>query len=89
MPEVEIFTKRYCPYCRLAKSILEQYHVAYSEYDVSEDPDLFEQMVIRAKGRRTVPQIFIDGLSIGGADELSLLQEQGRLLPLLRKSGTA
>ena len=76
---IEIYTKGYCPYCRLAKSILQRNGAPFVEHDVSENPELFDKMVERAKGRRTVPQVFIDGVRIDGADELSLLQDGGQL----------
>jgi glutaredoxin 3 len=83
MPEIEIYTKGYCPYCRTAKAILQCKGANFTEHDVSENPELFETMVARALGRRTVPQIFIGGVGIGGADELSLLQGRGQLDLLL------
>lgn len=79
MPNIEIYTKGYCPYCKRAKSILHRKGAQFVEHNVSESPELFDRMVERAQGRRTVPQIFIDGVGIGGADELSLLQDGGRL----------
>lgn len=79
MPKIEIYTKGYCPYCRLAKSLLQRKGAPFVEHDVSENPELFDRMVKRAQGRRTVPQIFIDGVGIGGADELSILQNGGQL----------
>lgn len=79
MPEIELYTKDYCPYCTMAKSILRRKGANFVEHSVSENPDLFDAMVERAQGRRTVPQIFIGGVGIGGADELSLLQERGQL----------
>lgn len=79
MPKIEIYTKDYCPYCTLAKSVLQRKGAIFEEYSVSENPELFELMIDRAQGRRTVPQIFIGGVGIGGADQLSLLQEQGQL----------
>lgn len=84
MPKIEIYTKDYCPYCTLAKSILTKHGADFVELSVSENPELFDTMVKRASGRRTVPQIFIDGIGLGGADELSLLEERGRLDPILR-----
>lgn len=79
MPEIEIYTKDYCPYCKMAKAILQRKGAAFLEHSVSDNPELFDTMVKRAQGRRTVPQIFIGGVGIGGADELSLLQERGQL----------
>ncbi|WP_205689424.1 glutaredoxin 3 [Aurantiacibacter odishensis] len=79
MPKIEIYTKDYCPYCALAKSILKEHRLSYVEHSLTEDPTLFGPMVNRSDGRRTVPQIFIDGVGIGGADELSMLDERGEL----------
>lgn len=79
MPKIEIYTKGYCPYCKLAKAILQRKGAPFVEHSVSENPELFDRMVERAQGRRTVPQIFIDGVGIGGADELSRLQDGGQL----------
>lgn len=79
MPKIDIYTKGYCPYCKLAKAILRCKGAPFVEHDVSENPELFDRMVKRAQGRRTVPQIFIDGVGIGGADELSRLQDGGQL----------
>ena len=78
MPKIEIYTKDYCPYCALAKSILQAYGARYAEHSLSENPTLFDTMVKRSDGRRTVPQIFFDGIGIGGADELSILDESGQ-----------
>lgn len=89
MPVIEIYTKDYCPYCKLAKAILQRHGADYVEQSVSEDPGLFSAMVKRAAGRRTVPQIFIDGVGLGGADELSLLEESGRLDPILKGRNAA
>jgi glutaredoxin 3 len=84
VPDIEIYTKDYCPYCKMAKSILQRKGAAFLEHSLSDNPDLFETMAKRAQGRRTVPQIFIGGVGIGGADELSLLQERGQLDLILR-----
>lgn len=83
MPKIEIYTKGYCPYCKLAKAILQRDGAPLVEHDVSENPGLFDRMVERAQGRRTVPQIFIDGVGIGGADELTMMQDNGQLVPML------
>lgn len=83
MPKIEIYTKGYCPYCRLAKSILQRQGAPFVEHDVSENPGPFDRMVERAQGRRTVPQIFIDGVGIGGADELTMMQNSRQLVPML------
>jgi glutaredoxin 3 len=79
MPKIDIYTKGYCPYCKLAKAILQRKGAPFVELSVIENPELFDGMVKRAQGRRTVPQIFIDGVGIGGADELTRLQDGGQL----------
>jgi glutaredoxin 3 len=79
MPAVEIYTTMLCPYCHRAKSLLERKGVRYKEIDVSYDPEGRKAMTARAGGRTTVPQIFIDGLAIGGSDELAALDEEGKL----------
>ena len=83
MKTVEIYTTPFCPYCLAAKRLLQKKGVAYTETDVSMDPDLRQAMTARAGGRRTVPQIFIGGAHVGGSDDLHLLEHQGRLDPLL------
>lgn len=83
MKTVEIYTTPFCPYCIAAKRLLQKKGVAYTETDVSMDPDLRQAMTARAGGRRTVPQIFIGGAHVGGSDDLHLLEHQGRLDPLL------
>ncbi len=84
MPKIEIYTKDYCPYCVLAKSILQQYGARYSEHSLTESPAQFDTMVKRSDGRRTVPQIFFNGIGIGGADELSILDERGQLAGMIK-----
>ena len=79
---VEIYTTQWCPYCHAAKSLLEQKGVTYKEVD-AQDPAVRAQMVQRAKGRRTVPQIFIGDTHVGGYDDMSALDRRGQLDPLL------
>src|SRR5690242_8973 len=82
MPKVQIYSTDWCPYCSAAKSLLEDKGVPYEEIDVTE-PTLRMAMVERAHGRRTVPQIFIGDLHVGGYDDLSRLERRGELDPLL------
>lgn len=82
MPKVEIYTKDYCPYCHRAKSFLSARGVNFTEYDVTYNRD-GEAEMRRRSGRRTVPQIFVDGVGIGGSDDLVRLDRQGKLTPLL------
>ncbi|HEY0527130.1 MAG TPA: glutaredoxin 3 [Stellaceae bacterium] len=79
MPKVEIYSTLFCPYCARAKSLLERKGVAYENIDVMEQPDRRDEMVARAGGRSSVPQIFIGGEHIGGSDELAVLDRDGRL----------
>lgn len=80
---VEIYTKFACPYCHRAKALLDGKGVDYVEHDVSGGGEKREEMVERAPGARTVPQIFIDGRAIGGSDDLSALESRGELDALL------
>ncbi|RDW13025.1 glutaredoxin 3 [Paracoccus thiocyanatus] len=83
MPKVEIYSTSTCPYCIAAKSLLRRKGVSYQDTDVGRDPQLRAAMTQRAGGRRTVPQIFIDGRHVGGCDELHALDRQGKLDGLL------
>ncbi|HVZ52495.1 MAG TPA: glutaredoxin 3 [Pseudolabrys sp.] len=83
MPPVEIYTTRYCPYCVSAKALLTRKGVAFSEIDVGKDWDRRAEMVERANGRTTVPQIFIGDTHVGGCDDLHALDRAGKLDPLL------
>lgn len=82
--KVEIYTTQWCAYCSAAKSLLEQKGVSYDEKD-AEDPQIRQAMVVRANGRRTVPQIFIGDTHVGGYDDMAALERVGRLDPLLAK----
>lgn len=77
-----MYSTQYCPYCTRARALLERKGVAFEEIDVSRDEARREHMV-RASGRRTVPQIFIDGRPVGGYDDLVALDRSGELDRLL------
>ena len=83
MPNIEIYTTPLCPYCWRAKRLLQQKGLAFAEIDLWEHPERRPEMLARAAGRRTVPQIFIDGRGIGGSDELVDLERRGELDALL------
>lgn len=83
MAQVEIYTTPTCPYCQSAKALLTRKGTPYAEIDVSRDPALRDAMTQRAGGRRSVPQIFIDGRHVGGSDDLHALEHEGRLDGLL------
>lgn len=87
MPPVEIYTTRYCPYCHAAKALLTRKGVAFMEVDLSSQGERRAEMIERAQGRTTVPQIFIGDLHVGGCDDLHALDDQGRLDALLAGEG--
>jgi glutaredoxin 3 len=89
MPPVEIYTTRYCPYCNAAKALLKRKGVNYNEIDVSRDWKRRDEMIQRANGRMTVPQIFVGTVHVGGSDELHALERAGKLDPLLAAGGGA
>ncbi|MBI5119477.1 MAG: glutaredoxin 3 [Rhodospirillales bacterium] len=83
MPRIEIYTTQICPYCDRAKRLFKKKGVTWEEIDVSTDDGLRAFMTNRASGKRTVPQIFIDDLHVGGCDELYELEHDGKLDRLL------
>jgi glutaredoxin 3 len=83
MPRIEIYTTRYCGYCQSAKALLTRKGLTFSEIDVTGDQEGRSQMVQRANGRMTVPQIFIGATHVGGYDDLYALDRAGRLDPLV------
>jgi glutaredoxin 3 len=86
MPEIVIYTKGFCPYCDAAKALLTQKSATYVEIRIDADRAAQAEMALKAGGRSTVPQIFIDARHIGGCDDLYALDAQGRLDPLLTPS---
>jgi glutaredoxin 3 len=78
--EVKFYTTSYCPYCTQAKALLKKRNIAFEEIDVTHD-EAKRAWLVQASGRRTVPQIFINGESIGGSDELHALDRKGELMP--------
>jgi glutaredoxin 3 len=83
MAKVEIYSTMWCGYCARARALLQRKGVAFEDFDVDADGDKRDEMIQRAGGRRTVPQIFIDGRHIGGSDELAALERAGKLDALL------
>jgi glutaredoxin 3 len=83
MKPVEIYTTPSCPYCHAAKRLLAKKGATYTEIDVSRNADLRMAMTSRAKGARTVPQIFIGTVHVGGSDDLHALDHAGKLDALL------
>jgi glutaredoxin 3 len=79
LAKVEIYTTPFCGYCARAKALLDRKGVSYEAIDLYEQPGRRDEMIGRAGGRQTVPQIFIDGAHIGGSDDLVALDQAGGL----------
>lgn len=77
--KITVYSTNICPYCMRAKSLLKEKGYAYEEINVGEDAALREAMVVKAGGRRTVPQIFIGETHVGGFDDLNALSREGKL----------
>jgi glutaredoxin 3 len=83
MTKVQIYSKRQCPYCVRAKGLLDRKGVPYEEIDVEND-DAKRAWLVEATGQRTVPQVFVDGRSLGGFTDIDALDKAGKLDPILR-----
>ncbi len=83
MKPVEIYTTPICGFCHRAKQLLNQKGVDFKEVDVMANPDSKAEMIKRANGARTVPQIFVGDMHVGGCDDLYALERQGKLDALL------
>ena len=83
MADVVIYRTEFCPYCDMAERLFDDIGVEYEEIDVTHDAEAREKMVERAGGKRTVPQIFIDGKSVGGYDDVHAMRQSGELDELL------
>ncbi len=82
---IDLYSSRWCGFCMRAKMLLDSKGVEYNEIDVDQDSALRAQMMQRS-GRRTVPQIFIDEVHVGGCDDLYALERSGQLDELLAKN---
>ena len=87
MAPVEIYTTRWCPYCHMAKALLKKKGVQFTEIDLSGHRERRGEMIERANGQTTVPQIFIGPLHVGGSDDLHALEHAGKLDALLAGLG--
>lgn len=83
MPPIVVYVRSWCPWCRRAKQLLESKGADYEEIDIESGPGLEREMVQKAGGRTTVPQVFIGERHIGGYDDLDALDRAGGLDPLL------
>lgn len=79
MSRIVLYTAPFCGYCRAAKRLLADKALDFEEIDVAFDHDKRAEMIDRARGQRTVPQIFVHGRHVGGYDELAMLEREGRL----------
>lgn len=85
MSEVEIYTWNHCPYCARAKGLLNTLEIPFTEYDITGDEAARDTMAERTGGPRTMPQVFIGGVHIGGCDDLHALDREGKLDALLKR----
>jgi glutaredoxin 3 len=83
MQAVEIYTSPFCGFCHAAKRLLAKKGVSFSEIDLSQEPGRRSEMMDRAGGRHTVPQIFVGPTHLGGCNELYALEQSGKLDPIL------
>tara|TARA_B100000925_G_scaffold42657_1_gene27810 strand:- start:35 stop:295 length:261 start_codon:yes stop_codon:yes gene_type:complete len=83
MKNIIIYSSNNCGYCELAKSLLESLNYQYQEINIQEMPDKRDEMLRKSNGRRTVPQIFINDVHVGGYDELNRLYLKGELTELI------
>jgi len=83
MAKVEMYTTMWCGYCARARNLLQRKGVDFQDIDVEADTSKRTEMVQRAGGRMTVPQIFIDGVHVGGCDDVHALDDAGKLDPML------
>jgi glutaredoxin 3 len=79
MAKVEMYSTMFCPYCARARGLLQRKGATFTDVDIDAQPERRDEMVKRAGGRYTVPQIFIDGEHIGGSDDLVALDSAGKL----------
>ena len=83
MAQIIVYSGPNCPYCQRAKMLLQKKGAAFEEIDVSQDPSKREEMMAKSGGKRSIPQIFINGQHIGGCDDLYALDAAGTLDGLL------
>ena len=89
MADVTIYTARFCPYCAAAKALLTRKGVPFAEVDIAGNWERRDEMIARANGRVTVPQVFVGPVHVGGNDELQALEREGRLDVLLAQAHSA
>ncbi|HYN38417.1 MAG TPA: glutaredoxin 3 [Rhodospirillales bacterium] len=87
MAKIEIYTTPFCPYCARAKALLAKKNVDFVEHDVASTPGARSEMEERSGGKRTVPQIFVDGRHVGDSDGIVALEQAGKLDAVLSGKG--
>lgn len=85
MAQVIIYTRQFCGYCASAKALLAEKGVDFVEHDATGRPEIRSEMIEKAHGRNTFPQIFINGDHVGGCDDLHALDRAGKLDPMLAR----
>jgi glutaredoxin 3 len=83
MPDIQMYTTAVCPYCVAAKNLLKSKGLEWQEIRIDTDPARLSEMLERSSGRRTVPQIFVNGAHVGGFDDLAAADRSGKLATLL------
>jgi glutaredoxin 3 len=86
MPDIQMYTTAVCPYCVAAKNLLKSKGLEWQEIRIDTDPARLSEMLERSAGRRTVPQIFVNGTHVGGFDDLAAADRSGKLATLLEAS---
>jgi len=81
---LELYTKDYCPFCTRAKTLLDSLEIPYNEHDITNTPELIEELS-KKSGFRTVPQIFLDDKALGGYSDIAKLHEEGKLVEMCKK----
>ena len=84
MKKITMYTGPFCNYCEAAKRLLARNNATYNEIDISKVDGAMDEMIKKAGGRRTIPQIFFDEVHIGGYDEVRALEKENRLQDLLK-----
>ncbi len=87
MANVTVYTRQLCGYCSAATNLLSKKGVKYKEHDATFEPKLRQEMIQRANGASTFPQIFIGDEHVGGCDDLFALDRSGKLDPMLEAAG--
>ncbi|MEJ0013866.1 MAG: glutaredoxin 3 [Bauldia sp.] len=86
MAQIDIYTRQFCSYCTMAKRLLQRHGLAFVEHDATGNAEMRAEMIQRANGGTTFPQIFIDGQHVGGCDDLFELEASGRLARLVSQA---